>query len=533
MMATPLFTMNVYDRVIPTASFDTLWIFAGAVIFIYAVDLGLRFTRTYLLEVAGKKMDIIMSSIIFEKVLDLKISSMPRPVGSLANILREFDSIRGFLTSSTIAMVIDMPFVVIFLIVQYYIAGALVLVTIVSIAIILIYTFYIKDTMYKAVTEAFASASIKNGVLIETLTNIETLKSLNALSFAQYKWEEATGDIAKKSVKSKTLSTAISTVSGFVVQLNTVFLVIIGAYMIDAKVLSLGALIAVVILSSRAIGPMGQVAGLISYYQHVQSAYGSIDNIMNLESEHSDAKAFVRRPEFKGNIEFKNITFSYPNTENKQLIDVNFKINAKEKIGILGKVGSGKTTLQKLILGFYYPQEGSLLLDGIDVKQIDPVELRGNISYMSQDSVLFAGTVRSNIVYKMRNATDAEIIKVSQISGVMDFANKHPQGLEMPVVEGAGNLSGGQTQSVTLARTLLDDSKIIILDEPTKSFDVATEKKVQNYLKEYLADRTAIIITHKISDLSLVDRIIVMGDGKVLIDGKRDEVLAKLQGKKV
>jgi ATP-binding cassette subfamily C protein LapB len=189
--------------------------------------------------------------------------------------------------------------------------------------------------MYKAVTETFASTSIKNGVLIETLTNIETLKSLNALSFAQYKWEEATGDIAKKSVKSKTLSTAIGTVSGFVVQLNTVFLVIIGAYMIDDKVLSLGALIAVVILSSRAIGPIGQVAGLISYYQHVQSAYGSIDNIMNLESEHSDAKAFVRRPEFKGNIEFKNITFSYPNTETKQLIDVNFKINAKEKVGIL------------------------------------------------------------------------------------------------------------------------------------------------------------------------------------------------------
>ncbi len=532
MMATPLFTMNVYDRVIPTGAFETLWIFAMAVIFVYAVDLGLRFTRTYLLEVAGKKMDIIMSSIIFEKVLDLKMESIPRPVGSLANILREFDSIRGFLTSSTIAMVIDMPFVVIFLVVQYYIAGPLVFVTIASIAVILIYTFSVKDAMYKSVKETFQAGSMKNGVLIESLQNLETLKSLNALSFAQYKWEEATGDIAAKSVKTKTMATAISTISGFVVQLNTVFLVIIGAYMIDSKELSLGALIAVVILSSRAIGPMGQVAGLISYYQHVQSAYDSIDGIMNLESEHSDDKAFVRRPEFRGEMEFKNITFSYPKVETKQLLNVNFKIKPKEKVAILGKVGSGKTTLQKLILGFYYAQEGSLLLDGIDVKQIDPVELRGNIAYMSQDSVLFAGTARSNIIYKMRNATDEEVIEACKISGVMNFANKHPLGLEMQVVEGGSNLSGGQCQSIALARTLLDDSGIVILDEPTKSFDMGTERQVQEHLKTYLEDKTAIIVTHKMSDLSLVDRIIVMDDGKVALDGPRDEVLKQLQSKR-
>jgi len=531
MLATPMFTMNVYDRVIPTGAFETLWIFAIGVIFIYAVDLALKFTRTYLLEVAGKKADIIMSSIIFEKVLDLKISVIPKPVGSLANVLKEFDSIRGFLTSSTIAMVIDLPFVVIFLTVMYYVGGLLTFVTVGSVATILIYTFSVKDTMYKAVTESFQAAAMKNGVLIESLSAIETLKSLNALSFAQYKWEEATGEIATKSVKAKTLSTAIANVTGFITQLNTVLLVIIGAYMIDDKSLSLGALIALVILSGRVIAPMGQVAGLISYYQHVQAAYESIDNIMNLETEHPDDKQFVRRPEFDGRIEFKNLSFSYPETDVMQLIDLNFTINPKEKVAILGKVGSGKTTIQKLLLGFYYQNEGSLLLDGIDIKQIDPVELRSNISYMSQDIVLFNGTARSNITYKRKNATDDEIVQAAKISGVLNFANKHPLGLEMPIIENGENLSGGQAQAIALARTLINNSNIVILDEPTKSFDVSTERQVQNNLKLYLKDKTAIIVTHKMSDLSLVDRIIVMDDGKVVLDGKKEQVLKQLASK--
>ena len=257
MLATPIFTMNVYDRVIPTSAFDTLWIFAIGVIVIYAVDLGLRFTRTYLLEIAGKKADIIMSSIIFEKVMDLKISSIPKPIGSFANVLKEFESIRGFLTSSTIALVIDLPFVIIFLVVIYYIAGSLVFIPIASIIAILVYTFAIKDKMYRSVQETYAAAALKNGVLIESLSTIETLKSLNALGSAQHKWEEATGNIADKTVKTKTLSAAIGTVSGFVVQLNIVWLVIFGAYMIDNQNISLGALIAVIIVSSRAIAQMG------------------------------------------------------------------------------------------------------------------------------------------------------------------------------------------------------------------------------------------------------------------------------------
>jgi ATP-binding cassette subfamily C protein LapB len=252
---------------------------------------------------------------------------------------------------------------------------------------------------------------------------------------------------------------------------------------------------------------------------------------MNLPGEHSDDKQYVRRPEFKGDIVFKNLTFSYPETEVKQLINVNLHIKPKEKVAILGKVGSGKSTLQKLILGFYYQDEGSLLLDGIDVKQIDPVELRSNISYMAQEIVLFAGTVRSNMVYKKKNATDEEIVEAARLSGALNFINKHPLGFEMPVFENGTNLSGGQAQSVALARTIIDDSPILILDEPTKSFDTATEKQVLQNIKKYAEDKTLILITHKPSDLMLVDRIIIMDDGKIVIDGKKEDVLKQLSSK--
>ena len=532
MIATPIFTMNVYDRVIPTSAFDTLWIFALGVIVVYMIDLGLRFIRTYLLEVAGKKADIIMSSIIFEKVLDLKISAIPKPAGSFANVLKEFESIRSFMASSTISILIDMPFVVIFLFTIFFVAGHLVWVTVISIIVIITYTFSVKSKMLESVKETSGAGSLKNGVLIESISNLETIKSLNALSLFQYKWEEATGEIADKGIKTKTLSAAIGTVSAFVTQLNTVLLIIFGAYMVDAQSLTTGALVATVIMSGRALGPMGQVAGMIAYYQHIVSAYQSIENVMNLECEHPADKQFVRRPAFKGAIEFKNVSFSYPGTGFKQLINVNIKIEAGEKVAILGKVGSGKSTLQKLILGFYYQDEGSVLIDGIDVKQIDPVEIRSNISYMAQENILFAGTARSNIMIKNNKANDFELLKAAEISCASEFINKHPKGFEMPVVERGENLSGGQAQAITLARTVIDDSALFILDEPTKSFDSGTTQKVLNNLKEFLKNKTLILITHTPSNLALVDRIIVMDSGKVAMDGPRDEIMAKLSGKR-
>ncbi len=528
-LSTPLFTMNVYDRVIPNNAKDTLWILAIGVVVIYIIDIVLKFLRSYFLETAAKKTDVIASSIIFEKVLDLKMSSIPNSVGSLANILKEFESIRGFLTSSTISLLIDVPFIFIFLFAMYLIGGQLVLVPVSIIIIILMYTYYAKIKLANSIKESYDAGSSKNAVLIESLSSIETIKSLGATGYSQWRWEEATSKIADKSVKSKMISASITTVTSFLVQLNTVALVVLGSYMIADNNLTMGGLIATIIISSRAISPMGQVASLLATFQHTKTTYEALNDIMNLPVEHPQGKKFVARPEYKGNIEFKNVTFSYPNADKETLSNVSFKINSGERVAIIGKIGSGKTTIQKLIVSLYQAQEGAILIDDIDIKQLDATELRKNIAYVSQDALLFDGTVKENIVYRTPHIDDDKIIKAAEISGVMNFINKHPKGFDMPVGERGSFLSGGQKQSIAIARSILLPYPIVLLDEPTSSMDTSTENKFIQNIRKYDAEKTVIIVTHKNSLLKLVDRIIVVEDGKIALDGKKDDILKKLQ----
>ncbi len=530
-LSTPLFTMNVYDRVIPNNAKDTLWLLAIGVVVIYGIDIILKFLRSYFLETAAKKTDIIASSIIFEKVLDLKMSSVPNSVGSLANILKEFESIRGFLTSSTIALLIDIPFIFIFLIAIYFIGGALVFVPISVIIIILIYTYYAKMKLANSIKESYDAGSNKNGVLIESLSSIETIKSLGATGYSQWRWEEATSKIADKSIKSKMISSSITTVTSFLVQLNTVALVIIGTYMIAENNLSMGGLIATIIISSRTISPMGQVSSLLSTFQHTKTTYEALNDIMNLPVEHPQGKKFVARPEYRGKIDFRNVTFTYPNADKETLSNVSFSIEPGEKVGIIGKIGSGKTTIQKLLVSLYHPEEGSILIDNIDIKQLDPSELRKNIAYVSQDILLFNGTVKENIVYRTPHIDDDKILEAAEISGVLNFVNKHPKGFDMPVGERGSFLSGGQKQSIAIARSILLPYPIVLLDEPTSSMDTSTETRFINNIREYQKDKTVILVTHKTSLLRLVDRIIVLEDGKVVLDGNKDQILQKLAKK--
>lgn len=530
-LSTPLFTMNVYDRVIPNNAKDTLWILAIGVVVIYAIDIVLKFLRSYFLETAAKKTDIIASSIIFEKVLDLKMSSLPNSVGSLANILKEFESIRGFLTSSTISLLIDIPFIFIFLIAIYVIGGQIVLVPVTIIVIILIYTYYAKIKLANSIKESYDAGSSKNGVLIESLSSIETLKSLGATGYSQWKWEEATSNIADKSINTKMISSSITTVTSFLVQLNTVALVIVGTYMIADNNLTMGGLIATIIISSRTISPMGQVSSLLSTFQHTKTTYDALNDIMNLPVEHPQGKKFVARPEYKGKIEFKNVSFSYPNADKETLNNITFDVQPGEKIAIIGKIGSGKTTIQKLLLSLYHTDEGSILIDNIDIKQLDPSELRKNIAYVSQDVLLFDGTVKDNIVYRTPHIDDDKILEAARISGVMDFINKHPKGFDMPVGERGSFLSGGQKQAISIARAILLPYPIILLDEPTSSMDTTTEHKFIKNIKEYEKEKTLLLVTHKTSLLQLVDRIIVIEDGKILLDDRKDIILNKLKRK--
>ena len=530
-LASPLFTMNVYDRVVPNNAVETLWVLALGVSVVYGIDLFLKFVRSYFLEIAGKKSDIIMSSILFERVMDMKFSNKPKSVGSFASNLKEFDTVRNFFSSASLAAIVDLPFAIIFLIVTYFIGSYIVLVPIVIMIAILCYTFFIKDPLQNAIKSTFEALAIKNGILIESLSSLETIKTLGASGHIQWNWEEATGEIANRSIKSKIITTSITTVTSFLVQLNTIAIIVLGVYMIQDTHLTMGGLIAAVMLSSRAIAPMGQVASLAANFEQTKTAYQSLSKIMQMPVERPEGKKFVRRNSFDGKIEFKNVSFTYPDTTKGSLDRINFVIQPGEKVGIIGKNGSGKTTLQKLILGLYSPTEGSVLIDGIDINQIDPADLRRNIGYVPQDVVLFKGTVRENIVQKAPYVDDIQIIKAAKVSGVDEYVNAHPLGFDMPVFERGDGISGGQRQSIAVARAFLLDSPIILLDEPTNSLDNTVENKLKINLKTNTANKTMLLVTHRTSMLDLVDRLIVMDNGKILLDGPRDEVLARLSGK--
>ncbi|HZF71048.1 type I secretion system permease/ATPase [Sulfuricurvum sp.] len=529
-LATPLFTMSVYDRVIPNNATETLWVFAVGVFVVYILDTFLKFTRAMLLESAGKKSDIIMSSIIFEKVLDLKMASHPKSVGSFASNLKDFDSIRSFLTNATITALVDFPFAVLFLLVIGYIGGWMVVIPIIMIALIVSYAFFIREPLKESIEESHKASAAKNSILIEALQNIETLKTLGATGQVQWLWEEATGEIAQKSLKSRLLSTSITTITGFMTQLTTVLLVISGVYLIGLHELTMGGLIGIIIISGRAVAPMGQVAALIANYSDAKSAYDVLEGIISQPTERPHGKKFINRSILKGEIEFKNVNFAYEEADHNALNNVSFRINPGEKVAIIGRIGSGKSTISKLLLHLYEPTSGSILLDGIDIKQIDPADLRKNISYVSQDIMLFKGNAKDNIAYRSTRVSDEQMIRASVISGADEFIRKHPKGYEMPIGERGMGLSGGQRQSIGIARALLFESPIVIMDEPTNAMDQLSENRLLANLKTYLQDKTAILITQKNTILPLVDRIIVMNEGQIYLDGPRDKVLAKLSG---
>ena len=529
-IATPLFTMNVYDRVVPNDALDTLWVLAVGVLIVFSFDALIRYIRTYLLEVAGKKSDVIMSSILYEQTMNLRMDQWPKSVGAFASNLRDFESIRNFFTASTIATLVDMPFAIIFMIVVAYIGGPLVAIPMMTIALLIFYSFMIVKPLRESIESTFDASASKHSHLIESLNNIQTIKTLGASHHSQWVWEESSGEIAAKSMRARLLSGSVQVVTNFILQINTVALIYFGVYQITDLKLSLGGLIAVVMLSSRAVAPMGQIASLITNFQQTQTAYRALDTLMNQPVERPENKKFVRRPAFEGSIQLKSVNFSYPDTEKATLSDISLKISPGEHVGIIGKVGSGKTSITKLIVGLYGPTAGTILIDNIDINQIDPADLRNHIGYLSQDISLMSGSIRDNLVFKDPHIADERLIEVSKISGVDQFVNKLPMGFDTSVGEQGAWLSGGQRQSIALGRALLLNEPILILDEPTNSLDNTTEAIIRKNLFDYTREKTLILITHKATMLDLVERLVVVDDGRIVMDGPKEKVLTALQG---
>ncbi len=528
-LASPLFVMNVYDRVVPNHAFETLWVLAIGVTIVYLFDFMMKLLRGYFIDIAGKRADIILSATIFEKVLGIKMESRPASVGAFANNLHEFESFREFLTSATLTTLIDLPFLFIFLAVIYMLGGDLALIPLATLPLAIIASLMVQKPLKNTINELFKFSAQKGATLVESLTNLDSIKTTGAESQIQGQWEQNIGHIARLSLKSRFLSAIAVNFSSFLQQIASVAVVIYGVYKISAGDLTTGGLIACTILTGRALAPVSQVASLLTRYHQANASLSSLNKMMSMPVEREAGKSFLHRPTFQGNIEFKNISFSYPEQPIKALDSISFKINAGERVGFIGRIGSGKSTIEKLMIKLYVPQEGSILIDGTDIGQIDPSDLRRQIGYVPQDISLMYGSVKDNITLGARYADDASILRAAEIAGVTHFVNKHPAGFDLPVGERGSALSGGQRQSIAVARALLLSPSIYILDEPTNSMDNSTEEAFKQQFTQHLKSQTLILITHRASLLALVDRLIVLDGSKIVADGPKASVLEALK----
>ncbi len=532
-LALPLFTMNVYDRVVPNFAVETLWMLAIGVAAILLLDLTLKTMRGYFLDLASKRIDIKLSAQIMEQVLGLKLAARPASVGSFAANLRAYESIRDFVTSMTLVIVIDLPFVFIFLLVIAWISSVMVVPTLIAICLIVAYSLIARRKMQELTETTYRAAALRNATLIESLVGLETLKSMGAESVMQRRWEKTATFLAKVGVQQRLLGLSNSNVSSFLQQFSAVASIVVGVYLIANGELTMGGLIACSMLASRGISPLGQAAGLMMQYHTAKAAMDSLDEIMALPVERPRDKKFLSRQTFKGEVEFKNVNFAYPGAETYALNNVSFKIEAGERVAVLGRIGSGKTTLEKLILGLYEPTDGAVLIDGIDSRQLNPAELRQQIGYVPQDTTLFYGSLRENLVLAHPHADDAAVVKAAEIANLSDFVNGHPQGFDMLVGERGESLSGGQRKAVGLARAVIHDPPILLLDEPTGSMDHSTEAHVVKQLATYTQGKTLIVITHRTSLLDMVDRIIVVDAGQIVANGPRDTVVEALRSGRI
>ena len=524
----PLFTMNVYDRVVPNQAIDTLWVLASGVFLVYIFDFVIRMLRGYFVDIAGKKSDILISANIFERVMGMKLVNRPVSIGAFASNLKDFESIRDFITSATILSVIDLPFVIIFLLVIAYVGSALVFIPIAAIILIILYGFLIQPTLRSSIEKTFKASSQKNATLIEGLNGIETIKTLRMEGAMQSRWERSTAYISEWSIRSKFISSSATNFCLFIQQTSIVMVIIYGVYLIGAGEVSMGGLIAAVLLTARAISPVSQATNLSTRFYHAKAAYGSLNNIMNQPVERQNNTDYLNLEKIKGDITFEDVSFTYPKEKESVLKNINIKINEGERVGFLGKVGSGKSTIFKLILKLYDPDQGMIKFDGLDSNQINIDELRKHIGYIDQNPNLFFGTLKDNIVSGFPEASDEQMLAVSKLSGVDAFASRHPLGYSMPVGEHGEKLSVGQRQSVAIARALIGQSPILLLDEPTSALDKANENLLKNNLLKSTSKKTLLLITHRTSMLDIVDRIIVVEGGKVVADGPKKDIINSL-----
>lgn len=530
-LASPLFTMNVYDRVVPNSAFDTLWVLSAGVVTVFIFDFILKNLRARFLDYAGRKADIKMSAALFEQLMGMTMAARPASAGVLASNVKEFEGLRDFFTSATLTALIDLPFAVLFVALIAVIAGPVAFVPLLAMPIVVVMGFALQKPLARVIKESMNESALKNALLFETISGLETIKVQAAEGHTQRKWEELNEKSSRTAMKSREIAAFALNFAMLIQQIASVLIVIVGVYLISKGIITMGALIASVMLGGRALAPLAQVAGLMTRMNQSRQALTQLEELMKRPVERPAGKHFISMPDVRGHVEFRDVLFHYPGQSVPALNRISFTVEPGEHIAIIGAVGSGKTTLERLLLNLYQPESGSVQLDNTDVRQIDPGDLRRSIGAVQQSPQLFYGSVRENITMGHETAPDRAVLRAAELAGVMEFLRDSQAGLDTQVGERGEALSGGQRQAVAIARSLLYDPPVLILDEPTASLDPASEQRLLKRMKTLCQNKTTILITHKGTMLTLVDKILLLDRGRIVDYGPKDSVIKKLQAR--
>ncbi|PJI47426.1 MAG: type I secretion system permease/ATPase [Pseudomonas sp.] len=531
-LASTFFIMNVYDRVVPNQAYVTLWSLAAGVVLAIGFEFTSRQVRAYLLDNAGKKADLILGAKLFRQLMEVRLEHKPASAGSFANQFREFESVRDFITSASLATLADLPFCLLFVFVLFVIGGSLALVPLGAMIVLLGLCAYIQWPLSKLMKENLREASQKHGLLIEAIEGVETLKAVRAEGSMLRRWEDFSAQLAASGIKTKSLSNMAANSVSLITQLTTVITVLWGVYRIGDGDLTQGALVGMVLLSGRALAPLASSVGLAVRYQQAKTALHSLNQLMEIPTVRDNSRRYLDAPK-NATLSLRKLKFSYPAPpmQPRPTVLNNITLNIKhgERVAIVGSIGSGKSTLLRVMARLYQPVEGQLLINGIDAEQIDPADWSSTVGFVGQDARLFFGSLRENLMIGNPSATSEELLHVVRLTGLDAVVAGHPLGFDRPVGEMGQALSGGQRQLVALARTLLLHPQVLLLDEPTSGMDMQTERQFLQRLESATQGRTVVVVTHRFSVLEQIDRLIVVDAGQIVADGPKDEVLRALQ----
>ncbi len=531
-LAAVFFAMTVYDKVVPSQAYTSLWALAIGTTLAIVLEFGIRWLKARLVDLAGRKADLSLNATLLREIMAIRLEHRPQSIGIFASSMRDFESLRDFVSSASMVMLVDMPFILLFVAMIGFIGGPLVWIAVLTVPVLVLVGVWAQRPLMRAMRENMKESGDKQSVLVESLLNLEMLKAHNAESYLQRRWEKANLATSDSYKKIRSLSNLMLGLTASLQQLVTVAMVVYGVYLIGDNLLTLGGLIACVILAGRAISPLGSVMSLAARYQQARTALDTLDALMKRPRDRDGSRRYVVPTQIAGELQAQALEFAYPAEQPIPVIrQLSLSLAAGQHLALLGKIGSGKSTLLRLLAGLYTPQSGQVRIDGIDLQQIEPAELRSRIGYVGQEAQLFLGTLRDNLVLSDSWISDARVHDVLQQLDLDSLVAHHPRGLDMPLTEAGGGLSGGQRQMLSVARLLLRDPDLVFLDEPTSMMDQASEARVIEVLGRWLKGRTLVLCTHRLQLLAWVDRIALIEQGRLLAEGPRDEMVQKLSAK--